>query len=307
MSAAGALKSTADRADMEHIGQEAFWRRQFPGLSIGERLARGDLPQLQPSTTATQVWFERMREEGYFQGTVDVLASFAPKLADAVKTCRALEIPPVFIFLFDETWLCFHALHPLLGLFLGKSYRILPDFWTWHVDPRHGESGWNPHRDKGRMSLNQDGTPASLTVWIPLTESAPQNGCMYLLPANRDPTYNTENERTWQINFAKIRALPASPGDFLCWNQAVLHWGGESSRFATEPRISMALEFQSGERAPFNQPLLPALVNLSFDLRMALIAKQILQYKHMYPLSERVRALAQRIMMTHTQSQPDVT
>jgi hypothetical protein len=119
---------------------------------------------------------------------------------------------------------------------------------------------------------------------------------MYILPANRDPVYGGENEGQWRIDVAKVRAMPAKPGEFLCWNQAVLHWGGEASRFAPSPRLSMALEFQSGERAPFNQPLIAPLSNLSFESRLKLVAKQILQYRHMYPLAPRFEALAQRLL-----------
>jgi hypothetical protein len=67
---------------------------------------------------------------------------------------------------------------------------------------------------------------------------------------------NTPNEREWRFDVASIRALPGTPGDF-CWNQAVLHWGSKSSRFAPHPRLSMALEFQRGDVTPFNKPLVP--------------------------------------------------
>jgi len=119
---------------------------------------------------------------------------------------------------------------------------------------------------------------------------------MYLLPANRDPVYNTQQEGVRQIDISKIRALPVKPGDFLCWNQAVLHWGGEASRFAKHPRMSMALEFQSDARAAFNTPLIEPFSNLSFDMRLRLVAKQILQYKHMHPLAARFEALANMLI-----------
>jgi hypothetical protein len=237
-----------------------------------------------------------MVEEGYLQGAASLLGELAPRLADAVETCARLDIPPPFIFLFDETWASFYALHPMLSFFLGANYKVLPDFWTWRLDPKRADAGWRPHRDKGRMALAADGGPASLTVWIPLTESMPQNGCMYLLPANRDPVYGTENETQWKIDVSKIRAMPARPGEFLCWNQAVLHWGGEASRFAEAPRLSMALEFQSGARAPFNNPLIEPFSNLTFESRLRLVGKQILQYRHMYPLAPRFEQLAQRLL-----------
>jgi hypothetical protein len=78
------------------------------------------------------------------------------------------------------------------------------------------------------------------------------------------------------------RALPAKPGDFLVWNQAVLHWGSLSSEFAEAPRISMALEFQRGDIAPFREPLLDHETLPTFSERVRLIAMQILQYTHMY-------------------------
>ena len=61
-------------------------------------------------------------------------------------------------------------------------------------------------------------TPVSLTVWAPLDDATPLTSCMYLLPINRDPVYNTENEGKWQIELTAIRALPAerpSAGPFV--------------------------------------------------------------------------------------------
>ncbi|HEX3917735.1 MAG TPA: phytanoyl-CoA dioxygenase family protein [Caulobacteraceae bacterium] len=278
------------------ISRPEFWLANFPALSITTRLARGVVSTIRADEPRRAMWQARMLEEGYLQDRADPLAEYTPRLAEAVETCHRLDIPPAFIFLFDEAWECFYALDPMLRGFLGDGYRILPDFWTWRIDPGRGESGWRPHRDKGRRALNPDGSPVSLTIWIPLTEATPQNGCMYLLPANRDPVYGTESEGKWQVDIAKVRALPARPGEFLSWNQAVLHWGGEASRFAPAPRLSMALEFQSGAHAPFNTPLITPLSNLDFPSRLHLVAKQILQYRHMYPLAERFEALARHLL-----------
>ena len=285
-----------DEGRVAELSRPEFWREHFPRLTIINRLAQGNIPQIEPTADRQALWRERMLEEGYFQDGADTLGRLAPALAEAVNTCARLDIPPAFIFLFDETWECFFALDPMLRGFLGPGYRVLPDFWTWRLDPSRADAGWRPHRDKGRVALTADGAPQSLTVWIPLTEARPQNGCMYILPANRDPVYGTHAEAQWQIDVPRVRALPAKPGEFLCWNQAVLHWGGESSRFAADPRISMALEFQSGDRAPFNNPLIPPFANLDFESRLKLVAKQILQYKHMYPLAARFEALARRLL-----------
>lgn len=274
---------------------QAFWQVTFPELTIIGRLtgqfALNGLDQPSMSTAA-----QKMLLEGYFQERDAGLVELTGLLSTAVSRCVQMGIPPVFIFLFDEAWAAFFRQHATISALLGPEYQTLPDFWAWHVDPRAGQAGWRPHRDKGRTALAADGTPLSLTVWIPLTEATPLNGCMYVLPANRDPVYNTENDKNWQVDFPSIRALPGQPGDWFCWNQAVLHWGAQSSPFATAPRMSMALEFQRSEIAPFNTPWLGRVPVLNFESRLQLVAKQILQYQHMYPLPENMQRFAQRVM-----------
>ena len=88
---------------------------------------------------------------------------------------------------------------------------------------------------------------------------------MYLVPANGDPTYASLQEKEFRFALEAVRALPAAPGDFLVWNQAVLHWGSRSTPRAEESRVSMAFEFQRLDVPPFNRPLLPP--GLSLGLR----------------------------------------
>src|SRR5581483_4001555 len=139
---------------------------------------------------------------------------------------------------------------------LGGKYCFLPDFWVWNVDPAKGDAGWQPHRDKGRVALFDDGSPKSLTTWIPLSSSTPLNGCMYIVPAMHDMTYGTAEEANWKFDYSSIRALPGEPGDFFIWNQAVLHWGSKTSPRAKESRISIAFEFQRADIPAFNNPLI---------------------------------------------------
>jgi hypothetical protein len=290
-----ALTAPALPADfIRHVRDEAFWRETFPELTIFGRL-QGEfhVNQLrnEPAVRAAQ----RMRLEGYFQAHDPELVDLAARLSAAISRCVELGIPPVFIFLFDEAWAAFIRQHQMIASFLGPDYQVLPDFWAWHIDPKASQAGWRPHRDKGRMSLASDGSPLSLTMWAPLTEASPLNGCMYMLPANRDPAYGTETENEWQIDYPSIRALPSAPGDFFIWNQAVLHWGAQSSPFAEKPRMSMALEFQRADAPAFNQPLLGTVAVLNFSSRLALVAKQILQYRHMYPLPPVMQEMAQQL------------
>jgi ectoine hydroxylase-related dioxygenase (phytanoyl-CoA dioxygenase family) len=191
----------------------------------------------------------------------------------------------------------FYKLHALYsGLLGGTNYWVLPDFWVWDVDPKRGESGWRPHRDKGARSLLPDGAPKSLTTWIPVSAATPLNGCMYIVPANFDPTYGTDKDKEWKFEYSSIRALPGNPGDFFIWNQAVLHWGSRTSPRAGESRVSMAFEFQRSDVPAFNNPTIKPLTVLNFEQRLKLIAKQILQYKHMYKLAPEIEAVANSLL-----------
>lgn len=278
---------------MEAMRTEGFWREKFPELTLDGALLDGGVVNHIPPSHQLSRMRNQLHDEGYFRDASTWLEAVVTRLATATSRCVAEGIPPQFLFLFDEPWACFYSLHGVLGDLLGKEYRILPDFWLWHIDPRKREAGWKPHRDKGMMALDKDGTPLSLTVWIPLTEALPINGCMYILPANWDPYYNTPDQSIPQ-DLTCYRALPAVPGEYLCWNQAVLHYGARSSPYAPHPRMSMALEFQRGDIPPFNTPLLDPLVSLPFEQRFRLVCKQILQYQHMYPLAPELEAFCRQ-------------
>jgi hypothetical protein len=129
-----------------------------------------------------------------------------------------------------------------------------------------------------------------LTCWIPLSDATPLNSCMYVVPAHLDPGYNNASGQL-PSPYA-VRALPAKPGDYLIWNQAVLHWGSPSSEFGEAPRMSMALEFQRGDVSAFGAPLLAPDKAPSFAERLQLVARQILQYRDMYGFSAALTDLA---------------
>lgn len=270
------------------ICSAAFWRGFAPELHVG------DLTPIAPtkSEQALALLQRRMQRDGYFGDRDDRLQALVPAMARAVERCVAMGLPPVFVWAFDEPWECFRVLAPVISHFLGDEHKLLPAFWAWHVDPLKGERGWRPHRDNSR-SLAPDGSPMTLTCWIPLSEANPLNSCMYVVPAHLDPHYGAPTTPQSQLpDLSLARALPVAPGDYLIWNQAVLHWGGASSEFAEKPRMSIALEFQRGDIAPIRAPLLEAQALPSFEARIRLIARQIVQYTHMYQWSPDLLALA---------------
>lgn len=273
-------------ANKINVRNPDFWRERFTELHIGELLTdtfrSHALNAPQPVTTPRNL--ERLHVDGYFQDSNETLKRLAPALGAAATRCKEMGVSPLFLFLFDETWLCFHALHKHVASILG-DYRVLPAFWVWHVDPYSSQAGWPPHRDKGKHSLDEHGKPLAVTAWIALSEASPLSSCMYILPKSRDPVYGTDKENEWQVDFSSIRALPASPGDFFFWDQSVLHWGSKGSPYADGPRISMALEFQRADRQAFVEPLMPALVNPNFDVRLWLISRSLKEFNEVHGAS----------------------
>ncbi|MGE3477226.1 MAG: phytanoyl-CoA dioxygenase family protein [Rhodospirillaceae bacterium] len=281
---------------LETITKRETWAALAPRLHIeDESLLRAARPIVLDPARVIAIR-EQLLLDGYFQQSDVPLSVDLALMAETVRKFSNEGLSPVFTFLYDEFWLPFCQLDSLLRDLLG-GYAILPDFWVWNVDPQKGDSGWTPHRDKGGATLRPDGSPNSITVWIPLTEATPLTSCMYVVPARHDPTYGTNREGEWRFELPSIRALPAKPGDVLAWNQAVLHWGSKSSPLATESRVSMAVEFQRTDVPPMNPPLLKPAQLMPFDQRLKLIAKQVLQYRHMYKVAPELEQLMMKLVV----------
>jgi len=285
------MATSLTAADAENM---TFWRELRPTLSIEgaaevDGFQFGDVAKL----------MEQLRFEGY----VNVAGVVPEKLVIAMRECIALlherKIPLAFAFVYDEAWQVFKGLTSFMEAALGNGYRALPDFWVWHVVPSESAHGWTPHRDRVQPTLDRNNSPHSLTVWVPFTDATPLNGCIYMLPAHLDDRFKQRNWDGEGNNHVQapqnIRALPATAGSVLAWNQAVLHWGGRASRLAEGPRSSAALEFQRGDKAPFNRPLLDPKRMPSFQQRLGLVGKQVIQYQHMYPLTPDIAAIAEAL------------
>lgn len=290
----------ADQASItvDQLLTPGFWRQLAPTLHINSPLeSGGGLPPPNLDVRTAHDIQSLVKTEGYFQGRMTDWGIPLETMTATIHQLKQIGLLPVFSFVYDEMWTLAHQLHPVIETLLGPHYAMLPDFWVWHVDPAQSESGWRPHRDKGYQALSKDGSPTSVTAWIPLTVATPLNGCMYIVPADRDPTYGTPQDKDWRFQHADIRALPAQPGDFFVWNQAVLHWGSHASpRAAGSPRMSCAFEFQRTDIPAWNSPLIAPRSPLSFADRVRLIGKQVKQYQHMYPLPASLATLADRMI-----------
>lgn len=263
-----------------------YWRRLNPQLTLTEQ-ADSRLPPECVDDLLREGWHRQLTDEGYLQFDEALDENRVSALRQGVENVVAAKWPAVFCMVYDEYWNLFSGLSSLLQPILGEAYRLLPDFWAWHVDPTAQQAGWRPHRDNSPATLFADGMPKSATIWIPLTDATPLNGCMYLLPANRDPDYLNPGQREHDIPLQSIRALPAKAGSVLLWNQNVYHWGSRGCARAQTPRISIACEFQRADLPPIREPLLDPGQLPGFDLRSDLIVRLLVRYRsHATPSDE---------------------
>jgi len=256
-----------------------FWRELCPHLTIeGSR----DFPQaIFPSVKSL---VERICVEGYVNEPGVLPLNAIEALRVGIKRLQENGIPPAFGFVYDEFWQIFRGLAPFLIGALGPEYRLLPSFWAWYVEPTDAAAGWTPHRDRPAATIAADNMPDSLTIWLPLTHAAPLNGCLYVLPMQWDDNFHRRNTSKCAdmvlegAQLQNIRALPASPGSLLAWNQTLFHWGGRASRMGTEPRCSISLEFQRGDRAPLTTPLIHPTKIPPFYSRLGLVGRKLRKY-----------------------------
>ncbi|HLH95162.1 MAG TPA: phytanoyl-CoA dioxygenase family protein [Xanthobacteraceae bacterium] len=263
--------------------QRERWLSLAPGLHIEDSLEPRHIDFLEPSPDL----IGSFRDDGYVQGSADWGLDLK-LMAAAVRALSAAGLSPLFAFVYDEFWNPFFRLHRIHSAFLGDTYCLLPEFSVLNIEP--GGAGWRPHRDRGRHTLFEDGAPKSLTTWISLTPATPLDGCIYVVPAQHDPTYGTAEESEMRFEFQSIRALPTRAGDFLIWNQALLHWGGKTSPQVSESRVSIALQFQRADLG-HNEALDP-LRSLPLEARVLLIARQLYRQRHLYDLDPKLAELA---------------
>jgi phytanoyl-CoA dioxygenase PhyH len=250
----------------------AYWQELIPELTINGDQSSNNIMSFCDDELAD------ISAEFWQQGYLNIPSIFASSQIDplkrAAKQLADHDIPPVYIYLYDQSWQLFAALNQLLSHFLGSDYRVLPNFWAWHLN-RVGEHGWPRHRDcDARTVFDIDGEKMlmSLSLWIPLTDVDEKNGCMYVVP------YGVENS-----NEAMGTPLPALAGSVLGWPQDLFHWGGEYTEKAKNPRSSLSFEFQNCAFDPLAEPLLDVLCPPDFETRLELINIQFEKYAHIDP------------------------
>ena len=277
----------------EQLEAEAFWRDLAPGLTIQPGSAPAG-PMLQPDAAGSAEMLEVFDREGYIRLPRTQEREQIARLANLVNGVRAASLPPVFAFVYEEMWRPFWRLGPVVDCLLRGPHAIMPDLWAWHVDPAKGEAGWEPHRDRSKFALYPDLRPKAVSMWIPLTDATPLNGCMYVVPKHLDQDYRENAPNSIRGSPADVRAVPAAPGDTLIWTQTLIHWGGRTSVMASGPRLSMSVEFQRADEPAFSGFFIRPAQPLTFEQKLALIGYAIVKYKHFAPLDAEMTEFGER-------------
>lgn len=208
------------------------------------------------------------------------------------------QLPPAFVFLCDEAWAVERLGKRLLHRALSQSpLESNMDVWAWNL---HGlQKGWGVHRDRSTMPLTQDeaACPRYMTMWVPLTDTSPLDGCIYVVPARFDPHYfapdPTADLNVDDFDVQDVRALPASTGSCLFWSGRLLHFGGRVAPQHGRMSLSFGYSRRDWEST---ETRLGVHIDLrdtfpTFHQRLHAIAVQLWTYEHREPLTSHVTNL----------------
>ena len=267
--------SEISRKDIE------YWRTLNPQSSITENPFPADATPYEVSDDM-DVHLEQLKREGYFQTSPIVPEADRSKLIEIIQTVVGENILSTYALLYDDFYHVAAKLAGILKPVLGEGYQLVPDeFEAYFIDTDDDETGSGPHRDSLRSAkaFAADGMPTLVNIWVALTDATPLNSCMYVLPGHLDPDYPRPREQQGgeqnrhEIQLQDVRALPVKAGSVICWSSSLLHWGGRSSRYAPQPRMSFAMYFQRGDVPQFHPTRMDIPGSIPFDYRLYLVEK----------------------------------
>lgn len=267
------------------VGNPQFWKELNPELQITDYPAQQAAARYQIAAPDMREPVRQIVQEGYTELPPLIPSEETARLADAIQRLHLKGLPAVFAYVYDEFWQVYANLAEVLAPIIAADHKIqTTDIWIWYVD--RNQVGFKPHRDfVSDDAVRPDGRPALLTIWIPLTDVTPLNGCLYVLPTDSDPNLPGHGRRAPKLSLddlQNIRALPAVAGTVFCWNSHLLHWGARSSDRADQPRISMGVYLQHSEypeHYPSESFVLNAETALPFDSRLEVVCRAIRIYR----------------------------
>lgn len=287
----------------QQIEDVNYWRSIKPDSAISDcKIAPPASPDSRRQDTAK--YAAQLREEGYFQTPPVIPSDMLDEMLACIHAVRDEGFPVMFALVYDVFYAALAHCDFVLAKMLGPDYQLIPNFWVYYIEPSDGGKGFEPHRDaEYANTIEADGMPTVLTLWITVTDATPLNSCMYILPRDRDPQFSAavHDLKTGASEFAleDIRALPTPAGTLSCWDQYVYHWGSRSSKRAPAPRVSYAMYCQRGDMPPVDNALIDLRQGIDFQTRLGLICKGMYSYSYLSVQSPQARSPLSSFLEQH--------
>jgi len=201
-----------------------FWRRLAPELTISDAQPAEPISRNHEQSSAEAM---QIVNDGFLMLKQPGISAPITDIANAMDRIVGAGLPAAFIGVYDEVWSIIAQLNQVVdGLFDGQS-ALMPDFWASHSTATPGLAA---RRKRPENGVFKDGTPKTATVWMPMSDATPENGCVYAIPAGQDRNYGKSDGPRADASLPGIRALPAQAGDVLIWTGETYHWQARPDR-----------------------------------------------------------------------------
>lgn len=281
-----------------------FWQKVCPGLSIGgSAKTTSNNDSFLPRSDEADKRREQLVEDGYTLIDSKLDSSLIQKLLEGVKALQGgkenigAKLPASCILLFDETWELARTSREILKRSTHEDNDFNFDILSWYIET----GGFSPHRDRqpenASTSFHPDGGQAKfVTHWIALSDAAPENSCLYVIPKSQDPGYtegDIDDEEPLRRalpskeSFQNIRALPRVSGSSLLFTSRIIHWGSArvpSSEMPPRAAISFVCSDPTYEKPYIDLKYFTENENPPFHIRLLLVCSQLLIYYQRFGL-----------------------
>lgn len=287
-----AFKETIERLEQQRrkltISQQSYWEKLLPEFSIKDNPFPKKASPYPIDKQQLDICVQQIREDGYFVTPPIIPQEKLDQLKQCISAVTTKGHRPSYALMYDIFYEVVGSLENVLQPILGENYQMVPDeFGAFYIQNEKTAKGSPPHRDSihthGKLQY-RDQLPTLINVWIPLTDATTQNSCIHVIPTSADPYLKDGAPLNMNKSYTKeelfhllhhTRALPAPAGSVLGWDTNLLHWGGQSSIQAEEPRMSVAFYFQSALVPPYHKFTMDMPADIPFDYRLYLIEKLI--------------------------------
>lgn len=200
------------------------------------------VPLVSATNTTALLEAQSMLDQVGYCGVTEFLdQQTCDTLADGCRAVMQMGWHPAFLLMFDQPWLVARHVGRLMQAVANENIALRYEMFIYCVDatiPAARPRGLAAHRDSfdcGFDAHHHRAAPRHCTTWLALTDTDEDNGCIYLIPSDRE----TEAERLLAIDESRAIAVPAKAGTALMWGGHVAHWGGvHNPARAKGPRIA---------------------------------------------------------------------